>query len=160
MSRDGLLPAIFARLTRAADTGGHDAHVRRPDGDHGRARCRCAEIAKLVNIGTLFAFLIVNIGVIILRRTQPDLERGFRVPFVPVFPLIGAVLCIYLMSRLELVTWLRFGGWLLLGFVIYFAVRAQPLAPAARRWPGRGARRALGVARAAARGACSVPGRR
>ena len=49
-----------------------------------------SEIAKLVNIGTLFAFLIVNIGVIILRRTQPDLERGFRVPFVPVFPIIGA----------------------------------------------------------------------
>jgi len=79
-----------------------------------------SEIAKLVNIGTLFAFLIVNIGVIILRRTQPDLERGFRVPFVPVFPLIGAALCIYLMSRLELVTWLRFGGWLLLGLIIYF----------------------------------------
>jgi basic amino acid/polyamine antiporter, APA family len=62
----------------------------------------------------------VNIGVIILRRTQPDLERGFRVPFVPVFPLIGSALCIYLMSRLELVTWLRFLGWLLLGLVIYF----------------------------------------
>ncbi len=45
-----------------------------------------SEIAKLVNIGTLFAFLIVNIGVIVLRRTQPDLERGFRVPFVPVVP--------------------------------------------------------------------------
>jgi len=77
------------------------------------------EIAKLVNIGTLFAFLIVNIGVIILRRTQPDLERGFRVPFVPVFPLIGAALCIYLMAQLELVTWARFAGWLVLGLVIY-----------------------------------------
>jgi APA family basic amino acid/polyamine antiporter len=79
------------------------------------------EIAKLVNIGTLFAFVIVNIGVIVLRRTQPDLDRGFRVPFVPWFPLIGTALCIYLMSRLEAVTWLRFGGWLLLGLVIYFA---------------------------------------
>ena len=48
------------------------------------------EIAKLVNIGTLFAFVITNIGVIVLRRTRPDLERGFRVPFVPVFPIIGA----------------------------------------------------------------------
>ena len=77
------------------------------------------EIAKLVNIGTLFAFLIVNIGVIILRRTQPDLERGFRVPLVPIFPIIGGLLCIYLMSQLELVTWLRFGAWLALGLLIY-----------------------------------------
>ena len=59
------------------------------------------EIAKLVNIGTLFAFVITNIGVIVLRRTRPDLERGFRVPFVPWFPLIGAVLAIYLMKYLE-----------------------------------------------------------
>ena len=79
-----------------------------------------SEIAKLVNIGTLFAFLIVNIGVIVLRRTQPDMERGFRVPLVPFFPLIGSALCIYLMTRLPAVTWLRFGGWLLLGLIIYF----------------------------------------
>ena len=78
------------------------------------------EIAKLVNIGTLFAFLIVNIGVIILRRTQPDLERGFRVPLVPWFPIIGALLCIYLMTKLEAVTWIRFFAWLLIGLVIYF----------------------------------------
>ncbi len=119
MSRDGLLPKVFSRLT-----------VRRTPAVTTlmfgiltaimAALLPLSEIAKLVNIGTLFAFLIVNIGVIILRRTQPDLERGFRVPFVPVFPLIGAVLCIYLMSRLELVTWLRFGGWLLLGLIIYF----------------------------------------
>jgi APA family basic amino acid/polyamine antiporter len=119
MSRDGLLPKVFSRLT-----------VRRTPAVTTlmfgiltaimAALLPLSEIAKLVNIGTLFAFLIVNIGVIILRRTQPDLERGFRVPFVPVFPLIGAALCIYLMSRLELVTWLRFGGWLLLGLIIYF----------------------------------------
>ena len=48
------------------------------------------EIVELVNIGTLFAFVIINIGVIVLRRTRPDLERGFRVPFVPLFPIIGA----------------------------------------------------------------------
>ena len=59
-----------------------------------------AEIVKLVNIGTLFAFVVVNIGVIILRRTRPDLERGYRVPFVPVFPIIGTLLCIYLMIDL------------------------------------------------------------
>ena len=79
-----------------------------------------AEIVKLVNIGTLFAFVLVNIGVIVLRRTRPDLKRGFRVPFVPVFPIIGAVLCCYLMLDLERDTWIRFVGWLALGLVIYF----------------------------------------
>ena len=78
------------------------------------------EIVKLVNIGTLFAFVLVNIGVIILRRTRPDLERGFRVPFVPLFPIIGALLCVYLMRYLDRDTWIRFVVWLVIGFVIYF----------------------------------------
>ena len=79
------------------------------------------KIAELVNIGTLFAFFIVNIAVIWLRRTKPDMERGFRVPLVPVFPLIGAALCVYLMTKLPTETWVRFGVWLLLGLVIYVA---------------------------------------
>jgi APA family basic amino acid/polyamine antiporter len=79
-----------------------------------------SEIVKLVNIGTLFAFLLVNIGVIILRRTRPDLKRGFRVPFVPVFPIIGSLLCVYLMRYLDRDTWIRFVVWLAIGMVIYF----------------------------------------
>jgi basic amino acid/polyamine antiporter, APA family len=78
-----------------------------------------AEIAKLVNIGTLFAFFIVNLAVIWLRRTKPDMERGFRVPFVPFFPLVGAGLCVYLMTKLDAETWARFGAWLVLGLLIY-----------------------------------------
>jgi basic amino acid/polyamine antiporter, APA family len=119
MSRDGLLPKIFSRLsvrrTPAVTTltfGILTAIMA--------ALLPLSEIAKLVNIGTLFAFLIVNIGVIILRRTQPDLERGFRVPFVPVFPIIGTILCLYLMKYLSAATWLRFAGWLVVGLVIYF----------------------------------------
>jgi basic amino acid/polyamine antiporter, APA family len=77
------------------------------------------EIAKLVNIGTLFAFLLVNFGVIVLRRTKPDLRARFRVPFVPVFPVIGVLLCIYLMTKLEAATCWRFGIWLVLGLLIY-----------------------------------------
>jgi APA family basic amino acid/polyamine antiporter len=118
MSRDGLLPEIFARLSARRTPwvttltfGVLTALLA--------AFVPLTEIAKLVNIGTLFAFLIVNIGVIVLRRLEPDLERGFRVPFVPFFPLIGAALCIYLMTRLEGVTWLRFGIWLVLGLIIY-----------------------------------------
>jgi basic amino acid/polyamine antiporter, APA family len=78
------------------------------------------ELAELVNIGTLFAFLLVNIGVIILRRAKHDLERPFRVPGVPVVPLIGGALCIYLMTKLPATTWWRFGLWLPVGLVIYF----------------------------------------
>jgi APA family basic amino acid/polyamine antiporter len=80
-----------------------------------------SELAELVNIGTLFAFFVVNIGVIILRRTKPDLERGFRVPFVPVFPIIGALLCIYLMTTLPGITWVRFLVWMAAGLVLYAA---------------------------------------
>jgi basic amino acid/polyamine antiporter, APA family len=78
-----------------------------------------SEIVKLVNIGTLFAFVLVNAGVIILRRTRPDMPRPFRVPFSPVFPLIGIGLCIYLMARLPLTSWIRFFGWLAAGLLIY-----------------------------------------
>jgi basic amino acid/polyamine antiporter, APA family len=79
-----------------------------------------AEIVKLVNIGTLFAFILVNVGVIVLRRTRPDLQRGFRVPLVPWFPIAGALLCFYLMRYLDRDTWIRFGVWLAIGFAIYF----------------------------------------
>jgi basic amino acid/polyamine antiporter, APA family len=120
MTRDGLLPRGFGKLSkrktpvRITMSFGIAIAVL-------AAFVPLSEIAKLVNIGTLFAFVLVNIGVIVLRRTQPDLERGFRVPFVPVFPIIGIVLCVYLMSKLEGETWLRFGVWLLVGLVIYFA---------------------------------------
>ena len=66
------------------------------------------EIAELVNIGTPFAFFIVNVAVIWLGRTRPDMDRGFRVPLVPVLPIIGAALCVYLMTKLPGITWLRF----------------------------------------------------
>jgi APA family basic amino acid/polyamine antiporter len=97
------------------------------------------EIAELVNIGTLFAFFIVNIAVIWLRRSKPDMDRGFRVPLVPVVPLVGAALCVYLMTKLPLETWLRFGAWLLLGLALYavFGYRnsrlRQGLGPAAEQ---------------------------
>src|SRR4051794_4881286 len=120
MTRDGLLPRGFGKLSkrrtpvRITVTFGLGIAIL-------AAFIPLSEIAKLVNIGTLFAFVLVNVGVVILRRTQPDLERGFRVPFVPAFPIIGTLLCFYLMSKLEAETWLRFGAWLVIGLVIYFA---------------------------------------
>jgi APA family basic amino acid/polyamine antiporter len=78
------------------------------------------EIVKLVNIGTLFAFVLVNIGVIVLRRTRPDMPRPFRVPLSPVLPIIGILFCLYLMTQLPLTTWVRFVVWLVIGLAIYF----------------------------------------
>jgi APA family basic amino acid/polyamine antiporter len=77
-------------------------------------------LAELVNIGTLFAFVLVSIGVIILRRTRPDLQRSFRVPGVPVIPVLSVLACLYLMLNLPGETWLRFGVWMVIGVVLYF----------------------------------------
>jgi len=121
MCRDGLLPRGFAKISEKRRT---PVRITVTFGILIAALAAfvpLAEIAKLVNIGTLFAFVITNIGVIVLRRTRPDLERGFRVPFVPLFPIIGALLAIFLMKYLEAATWIRFGAWLLIGVVIYFA---------------------------------------
>ena len=77
-------------------------------------------LADLTNIGTLFAFILVCLGVIVLRRTHASRPRPFRVPFVPVFPILGVVFCIALMLSLPVLTWIRFFVWLAIGLVIYF----------------------------------------
>ncbi|TFV53016.1 amino acid permease [Blastococcus sp. TF02A_35] len=77
-------------------------------------------LAELVNIGTLFAFLLVSLGVVILRRTRPDLPRSFRVPFSPVLPIVSAVACLWLMLNLPAETWGRFLVWMAIGIGAYF----------------------------------------
>jgi APA family basic amino acid/polyamine antiporter len=79
------------------------------------------ELAELVNVGTLFAFILVSLGVVVLRRRRPDLPRSFRVPFVPVLPIIAALVSLYLMLNLSGETWVRFLVWMALGMIIYFA---------------------------------------
>jgi len=77
-------------------------------------------LAEMVSIGTLFAFFVVSVAVIVLRRTRPRMERPFRVPQVPALPILSAVFCVALMTNLALETWLRFLVWLVLGLAIYF----------------------------------------
>lgn len=120
MSRDGLLPKFFSALHPKFKTPHWSTWIAGflvglPAGfvDIGQA-------ADLSNIGTLFAFVLVSLGVIFLRKNQPDRKRAFRVPFVPLFPIISVVLCVGLMAGLLVVTWLRFFLWLALGLVIYF----------------------------------------
>jgi APA family basic amino acid/polyamine antiporter len=78
-------------------------------------------LADLSNIGTLFAFIIVSAGVMILRHAQPDRPRTFKVPFSPVTPAISILCCLGLMLGLPLETWIRFVVWLVIGLCIYFA---------------------------------------
>ncbi len=77
------------------------------------------EIVKLVNIGTLFAFVLVNVGVIVLRHTRPEMPRPFKVPLSPVLPILGIAFAVFLMTDLPLSTWVRFVIWLAVGIVIY-----------------------------------------
>jgi APA family basic amino acid/polyamine antiporter len=119
MARDGLLPRRGARVWERTGTPALMTLVFAIPIAVLAAVAPLSEIAKLVNIGTLFAFFIVNAGVIWLRRSRPDLDRGFRVPWVPVVPLVGMGLCVFLMTTLDGKTWMRFGVWLAIGAVIY-----------------------------------------
>ena len=78
------------------------------------------QIGKMVNIGTLLAFVIVCIAVIVLRRTNPDTPRPFRTPFVPVVPILGVLICGYMMINLGMWNWIRLVGWLVIGLFVYF----------------------------------------
>lgn len=77
-------------------------------------------LGHLVSIGTLLAFIIVCVGIIILRKTEPNAPRGFRTPFVPIIPILGAVVCFMVMASLPFDTWIRLMAWMGIGMVIYF----------------------------------------
>jgi APA family basic amino acid/polyamine antiporter len=120
MSRDGLLPGAFSKVhpvhkTPHVSTWIAGLAVGIPAGiwDIGT-------FADLANIGTLFAFIIVSVGVIVLRKAQPDRPRGFRVPGSPWLPIISILFCLVLMMGLPLQTWVRFFVWLLIGLAVYF----------------------------------------
>ncbi|HEX2217690.1 MAG TPA: amino acid permease [Gemmatimonadales bacterium] len=120
MSRDGLLPKFFSRVHPRFRTPYIGTLITGTFVATFAAFANIAEVVELTNIGTLFAFVLVSAGVIVLRRAEPDRPRPFRVPFVPLVPILSIVCCIYLMLQLPLVTWIRFGLWLGLGIVIYF----------------------------------------
>lgn len=120
MSRDGLLPRFFSHVHPKYRT------PHRPTILLGVLIAILAgftsldELAELVNIGTLFAFVVVALSVIILRRTRPDLPRAFRTPLVPFVPILSVAASVWLMLNLPAETWLRFGVWMALGFLVYF----------------------------------------
>ncbi|MFL6537941.1 MAG: amino acid permease [Chthoniobacterales bacterium] len=120
MARDGLLPRYFSRIHPRFRTP-HITTIWTGIIVGGVAMITdIGSLSDLTNIGTLFAFVLVCIGVIILRRKDPGRPRPFRVPMVPWFPIVGVILCAALMLSLPIETWVRFVGWLAIGLVIYF----------------------------------------
>jgi APA family basic amino acid/polyamine antiporter len=120
MARDGLLPKSLAKTHPRFRTPYRITLIAGVIIALLAAFVPLSTLAELVNIGTLAAFVLVSIGVIVLRRTRPDLPRAFRVPWVPVVPILSAVICLYLMLNLTLETWIRFLVWLAIGVVVYF----------------------------------------
>jgi APA family basic amino acid/polyamine antiporter len=120
MSRDGLLPPVFGKV---------HPKFRTPYVTTILTGVVCALIAgafpiallgELVSIGTLLAFVIVSAGIIVLRRTNPDIPRPFRTPLVPIVPILAILICGYMMYSLPGDTWIRLIVWLVIGLVIYF----------------------------------------
>jgi APA family basic amino acid/polyamine antiporter len=121
MSRDGLLPPFLAKVHPRYKTPYVGTILTGAFVAFFAAFANIAEVVDLTNIGTLFAFVLVSAGVIVLRRTDPERRRPFRVPWVPITPLISIVACLYLMLQLPSLTWIRFAVWLVIGLVLYFA---------------------------------------
>ncbi len=119
MARDGLVPKVFARVgarrVPTANTVIVGVVVALL-----AAVVPLGQLAEATSIGTLVAFGLVNVGVIVLRRTRPDLPRGFRTPLMPVVPLLGLGMCVLLVAGLAPATWLAFGVWSVVGLVVYF----------------------------------------
>ena len=120
MSRDHLLPPALARVHPKHGTPYKITIITGVVVAVLAAVVPLTELANLVNIGTLFAFVLVSIGVIVLRRTRPDLHRSFRVPLMPVLPIVSALACLWLMLNLPGETWWRFIVWMVLGVAIYY----------------------------------------
>jgi APA family basic amino acid/polyamine antiporter len=138
LSNDGLMPKIFSdihprygtpwktNLIFLAFVGAFAAFV---PGDI---------VGDMTSIGTLFAFMLVCVGVWILRVRRPDLPRDFRAPFVPLFPILGIVVCASMIVGLGVANWLRLGVWLLIGLFIYafYGRRHSKLRASAKQAPG------------------------
>ncbi|MFP3723617.1 amino acid permease [Priestia filamentosa] len=121
MSRDGLMPAKLSKVHPKYKTPFFGTSFFGTVAALVGALIPLDELAKLVNIGTLAAFILISIAVLVLRKTRPDMPRGFRCPAVPLVPILAILFCGFLISQLGSQTFIRFLIWLVIGVVIYFA---------------------------------------
>ncbi|MDI2032117.1 amino acid permease [Saccharopolyspora sp. TS4A08] len=119
MSRDGLMPGALAK-TSSKGTPARATILVGVVVVLAAAFFPADKLEEMVNVGTLFAFVLVSLGVIVLRRTRPDLPRGFKAPLVPLVPILAIIACLWLMLNLTALTWIRFVIWMIAGVVIYF----------------------------------------
>ncbi|WP_030278631.1 amino acid permease [Streptomyces catenulae] len=131
MSRDGLVPRVFSKVHPRSGAPRANTVIVSLFCGVLAAAVPLGQLADATSIGTLFAFALVNVAVIVLRRTRPEMHRTFRTPLAPLFPAIGFVLCVYMMGSLSPVTWAVFGIWMAVGLVVYFGygMRRSRLAP-------------------------------
>ncbi len=120
MSKDGLVPPIFSKLHSKFHTPFKSQWLFFVFVSLFAAFVPDSVVGNMVSIGTLFAFVLVCIGIIIMRKTNPNTPRPFKTPLVPFVPILGAVTCLLMILGLGLDNWLRLGIWLILGFIIYF----------------------------------------
>jgi len=120
MAKDGLLPPVFAKVHPKYKTPYVSTILTGVVALILAGILPISILGELVSIGTLLAFTIVCISIIVLRRTRPDIHRPFRTPWVPVIPLLGAFICLAQMAALPMDTWLRLLIWLAIGLIIYF----------------------------------------
>ncbi|WBQ04778.1 amino acid permease [Kribbella sp. CA-293567] len=120
MGRDGMLPPLFKEVNRSTLSPNRNVLVTSAFIAILAALVPIDKLFDLVSIGTLAAFMVVSATVIILRRTRPDLKRGFRLPFGPVIPILSIVACAYAASTIAAVTWISVALWLVLALTIYF----------------------------------------
>ena len=125
MARDGLLSPWFAKVHPKYRTPHVSTILTGIFVGFFSAIANIDEIVQLTNIGTLFAFVLVCIGILILRKREPNRHRKFRVPFVPLTPILGILMCLVLMGGLPLLTWIRFALWLAVGLLLYFVYGAR-----------------------------------
>jgi APA family basic amino acid/polyamine antiporter len=120
MSRDGLVPGVFGRISPRTGTPVAGTLIVGTAVALTAGLVPLGALADATSIGTLFAFALVNVAVIYLRRNRPELKRSFRVPLYPITPVLGTLMCAYLMANLGADTWVVFGGWMLVGIALYF----------------------------------------
>ena len=120
MSKDGLLPKVFSELHPKFNTPYKSNIVLCIFISFFAGLVPISVVGEMTSIGTLLAFVMVCLGILILRKKEPNLERPFKTPFVPVVPILGIITCVVMMVSLPFDTWLRLFVWLAIGFVIYF----------------------------------------
>ena len=121
MSRDGFLPPLLSRVHSKYKTPYITTIISGSLIMFMAGVCDITKVSELCNIGTLFAFIVVSAGVVILRYRDPDHPRAFKVPFVPFLPIVGVIICLALLLSLPKLAWIGFFVWLTTGLVIYFS---------------------------------------